>query len=151
MEHFLPIRGERILDRQPRELVPESHASGDRCEHARRESLLESVDRVADKRIKEPELGLARHDGHRVEQRPRARAEPRRAGKHRVAHGVRDLIRLGRKRFRHEERVAARPAIERLGVHTSGRGELRDRGFRERRQRQPIDRVAPRQFPEHHP
>ena len=40
-----PVRGERLLDRDARELVPERHAGAGRAEHAARQALLEVLHR----------------------------------------------------------------------------------------------------------
>ncbi len=40
------VRRERLLDGEPGKLVPESHATGDGCEHAGRETFFEPVDSI---------------------------------------------------------------------------------------------------------
>ena len=42
----LAVRRERFLDGEAGQLVPECHAAGDGCEHARRQAFIEAVESI---------------------------------------------------------------------------------------------------------
>ena len=66
------IRRQRLLDRQPRKLMPEGDAVPAGTSMPGPEALLEAVDRRAGERLEQPQLGCVGDDRDRVEQRSRA-------------------------------------------------------------------------------
>ena len=96
-------------------------------EHARRQRLVERVDRLRGHDLEQCQVGLGRDDGHRVEEQPRPRTEPRRAGQHRVPDRVGDRVGAGASALDDEERVAGGLAVELVGVDTGRLGQHRDR------------------------
>ena len=87
MQRDAPPRGDRLLDRQARQLVAEREAEPLRAEHAGLEALVDvGVGRVT----QQHRLGGAGHHRHALEQRPHRRAQPGDPAEHGVAHGRRD-------------------------------------------------------------
>ena len=85
------MRVDRLLDREPRELVPERDSLGLEPEHPGGEALVERADGFAGDRLQQPQLGARRHDRDRIEEIARLRLESRHAREDGVAHAVRDL------------------------------------------------------------
>jgi hypothetical protein len=144
------VRRQRLLDREPRELVPERDRARGGREHSGGEALLEPVDRVAGERCEEPELGLRGDDCDGVEQRACVRAQPRRAREHRVPDRGRNLVARRRERLGHEERVARRLAVQLVGVDPQRLCERRHGRGRQRRHGQTADLRSTRELTEHH-
>src|SRR5439155_1949344 len=97
----------------------------------RRQALVETVDFLPGECLKQPELGLRRDDGDRLEEPPGGRTEARGAGEDRVPDRVRYLLGARGERLDDEERVAGGLAVEVVGVDGVRFGELRDRRGRE--------------------
>src|SRR5439155_27158234 len=107
-----PVECDRFLDGEPGELVPEREACRLRREHPRRQALVETVDFLPGEGLKQPELGLRRDDGDRLEEPPGGRTEARGAGEDRVPDRVRYLLGARGERLDDEERVAGGLAVE---------------------------------------
>src|SRR6266536_857899 len=91
-----PVGCDRFLDGEAGELVPERDACRLEREHARRQALVETVDRLPGKCFEQPELRLRRDDRDRLEEPLCGRAETRSAGEDRVPNRVRYLRSLSR-------------------------------------------------------
>ncbi len=139
MEAQPASRLERLLDREPRQVVAELDRTRALSEHPRRERLLEGADVLARQRFEEPQLGARRGDGDGVEQRTRIVGETGRAGEHGIAHGFRDGAVAAREHLRDEERVPAGQPVQLDGVDLPRGGQLGDGVLRERRHREPCD------------
>ena len=64
-----PLIGrQRLLDRQPRELVAELDSAPPGGKHPRGEALLQPITRLRRERLEQPQLHLARDNGERIEQ-----------------------------------------------------------------------------------
>src|SRR6266511_1898774 len=87
-----PVERDRFLDGEAGELVPERDACRLGRGHARRQALAETVDRLAGKRLEQPELTLLRDDRDRLEEPLRGRTKARGAGEDRVPHRLRYLV-----------------------------------------------------------
>ena len=66
-------RRDRILDREPRELVPERDVRALSVEHAGGEAIVELAEVRPTQLLEEPQLGGSRDDRNRLEQTPRGR------------------------------------------------------------------------------
>ena len=98
---------QRFLDGHPRELVAERDAPGSAAEHPGRQALLEAVERIAGKRLEEPDLGVG-GDGHDASSSARAAGlEARGPRQHRVANRRGDLLLPAASDLGDEERIAA--------------------------------------------
>ena len=146
-----PVGCDRFFDGAPGELVPERHTCRFGREHARRQALVETVDRRAGECLEQPELGLRRDDRHGLEELSRGRAASRRPGAGRVSHRVRSLLGMRSQRLDDEERVAGGLAVELVRVDRVWFGELRDRRGRKRSELEPRDRLARSQLADHEP
>ena len=145
------VRRQRLLDRHAGELVAEGDALGGPGQHARAEAFVEAGELLPRQRLEQPELGLWLGHGHRAEQRPRRRAEARRAGEDGIADGRWDLSIATLQHLREEERVARRPAVELVGVDPVWLGELRHRLGRQPRDLAAIDPPRRGQLPQDDP
>src|SRR5262249_58360991 len=67
MQVELARRGDRALDREPRQLVTEDDAVRVRGQHPRRQTLVERMDVVAGERLQQAKLGVRRNDGYGLE------------------------------------------------------------------------------------
>ena len=134
-----------------REIVPERHARAGGPEHAARQALLEVLDGVAGERLEQRQVDGPGHDRGGVEHLPRRRAQRLDAGEHGVADRRGQLDAARGERLGHEERVPGRPAVQLGGVDAVRRGELRDGLDRQRREPQPVGRVAARELAERDP
>ena len=65
------VRCDRLLDRDPREIVAERDVSVARSQHARREAFVDPVTELAGNRFEQPQLDLSGNDRDRLEQPPR--------------------------------------------------------------------------------
>jgi len=119
-----PIRRERFLDGQARELVAKLHGRRSGSEHPRGQAFLEALDAVTGERFEQPQLGLPRLHGDRLEQRAGRRRQACHAGKDGVAHALRYRLCLGPEHLRDEKRISAgrvkrRPASTRCSPASS--------------------------------
>ena len=144
-------RLERLLDREPREVVAELDCARALSEHPRRERLFERVDVLAGERLEQPQLRARWGDRHRVEQGARAAAQPGSPGKHRVAHRRRNCAVVAREHLGDEERIPAGQPVELDRVDLARRGQLGDGTLRERRHGQPLDLCACCELADHDP
>jgi hypothetical protein len=71
--------------------------------------------------------------------------------RNRIPHRLRNLVGLGRKRLDDEKRVSAGPPIQLVPVDAVWLREFGDGRRRERRELDPLDRVARRQLADHDP
>jgi hypothetical protein len=140
---------DRLLDRQSGKLVPKRDARALRGQDARSQALIETVDELARERIQQRQLELPGNDRDGVEQPPRRRRQARGPCKHCVAHTLRDLLASRREHLGDEERVAARAAVQLLGIDSVRAGQLRDRSSRQRIQLHPPG--AAHQLSQHEP
>ena len=145
------VGNERFFDDHVREAVPERHARAGRAEHAARQALLEVLHRVARERLEQRQVDRPGHDRGRVEHPSCRGAQRLDAGEHGVADRGGQLDAARGERLGHEERVAGRPAMQLGGVDAVRRGELRDGLDRQRREPQPVGRVAARELAERDP
>ena len=117
------VRRQRLLDRHARELVAEAHrvaarrAASPSARHSSSASELVGRERLEQPRAR-PATARSR--------RPRAAPAPARpsrasAGQHGVAHGRRDRLAGGGQHLGDEERVAAGPRVQRVGVEARSR------------------------------
>ena len=121
------IQADGLLDRQAGELVSKRHAGGGRHEHARRQTLVETIlDGVAGESLEQPELGLLGNDRDRLEHRSGGRAQVCGAREHGVPDRVGDPLGPHGERLDHEERVAGGLAVELVRVDAVRLGELGD-------------------------
>jgi hypothetical protein len=129
-----PVRGDRLLDGETGELVPEADERVVVPEHPGLETRVEERDVVAGKPLEQPQLSLRWNDRHRVEQRARALAEAPRPREHRVANRVRNLGPARGEHLRHEERIPAGLPVQAVRDDAVRVRELGHRGARERQQ-----------------
>jgi hypothetical protein len=108
------------------------------------QALLEALDRVARQRLQQIEAHRGGHDRRRVQHCAGGRAQRRDPRQNRVAYGRGQLDAARGQRFGHEERIAARPAVELGGVNPVWSRELGHRGRRQRQEPEPIGRVGAR-------
>ena len=146
-----PVRRQRLLNGEARELVAECHTCRGGREHAGGQAFVELVDDIRCERLEEPELDRGRHDRRRLEQRARRRAQARGAGEHGVPDRVRDLVLARRQHLRDEERISRRLAVELVRVDAVRLGKRRHRRRREGLELEPLDRLAARELAEHEP
>ena len=106
MQRHPAVGRQRLLDGEAGELVTEGDAVALGGDDARRQALVQAVELGGRERLEQPDLGLRCRDRDRLEQAARGRREPREAGEHRVAHGVRDLARVRGEHLGDVERVA---------------------------------------------
>ncbi len=135
-----PARSERVLDREPGQLVAERRGSVRHRDHSRGRAVVEAFEGVAGERFEQPQLGVGRHDREGLEQLPRTRVEHGSAREHGVADGGRDASGACGEHLDDEERIAAGRAIQRLRVDAV---RLRQGGYRVLRKRS--DREAARE------
>ena len=130
-----PRRGDRVLDRLPRQLVAEAERGAVVGQHAVRERLLDGVRAGDDRR---QQVGRHPLPDHRrgVDHAARVGAEAADARQRRVAQRGGEPAARG-ERLGDQERVAAGQPRELGGVDPRGIGELADRGGGERGQRHP--------------
>ncbi len=137
MQRQSPMRGQRLLDGEPRQLVPERHPAGHALQHPGPQSLVQTLhfeDQV--------HFGVRRNERDHVQHRRRGRAEPGHPGKHRVPHGQRNIPVVTRQHLGHEERVPAGRLVQRAPIPPVLLRQLTDRVRGERRHAQPPDRRA---------
>ena len=145
------VERDRLLDREPGEIVAERDAGRLRREHSRGQAFLEPADRFPRERLEQPELGALRHDRDGVEQRPRLAVQARSAGEHRIPDGVGYRRGARGERLDDEERIAGRLGVDLVGIDPVRCGELRDRRLRQRRELEAPHCAVRRQLAEHDP
>ncbi len=150
VEDALSIRRYRLLDREPRELVPERDRAVRRQQHSGVEALVECRQGVSREHLEQPQLSLRRRDRDRIEQRAGNRPQTRGPREHGIAHRLGDLLAAG-KHLRDEERIATRPLVEGGSIDTTRSGQARDGLRRERRELQPHHRCPRSELAEHLP
>ena len=112
-----------------------------------RRALVEAREVAVQHGLEQPQLRPCRHDRDRVQQVPCPLPEPRHAREHGVADGVRDRA-AGCEHLRHEERIAARLAVQLGPVRPAPGGEHRHGLERERLDGQPDDLARGRELAE---
>ena len=80
-----PVRRERFLDRQPRQLMPERDTVGLAAQHPRLKAFVQTIQRPLHQLLKQPHLRPLRDDRDGLEHVARRAAQPRSASQHRVA------------------------------------------------------------------
>ena len=143
------VRRERLLDRDPRELVPERDARPNRVEHAARQAFLELVE-VARERVEQPEIHRPRDDRRGIERPARRGAQRRHAGEHGIADGRGQLDPARGERLGDEERVARGAPVQLGGVDAMRRRELGHRLRGQRREPDPLGRRLARELADGH-
>ncbi len=137
VEQLPPQRRQALLDRPPRELVPEAErAVAAQLDQPRRLGLRERVQ--GSERSRELGRDRGRDHGQALQRVLAGGAEQPHARQHRVLDVRRDLVGRRRERLGHEERVAAGERVDGVGVASGARGEVADRGPRERRELEPV-------------
>jgi hypothetical protein len=121
-----PVRVDRLLHCDPRQLVPERHGRSVGAQHARREAVVERIERVAGDRLEQPELCALGHDRHGVQDVACPGPEPRCSREHGVTDRRGQLAAAAGKRLRHEERIAAGLGMKIRGVDAVRACEQRD-------------------------
>ena len=71
MEGQTPVGGDRALERQARELVPECHRPALGAHDSRCEDLFQGAELARRERLEQDEIGLPRDDRHGFEQAAR--------------------------------------------------------------------------------
>ena len=143
------IRRQRLLQCQPRQLVPEGDAALSGDDHPRGDALLEMLDLVWGKRVQQRDVGVRRRDGNRLEEPLRGRRQPRGTSEHRVADGRRHRQDAGRENLGDEEGVAAGLPVELLRVEAVRRCELSNGFLGKGREPEPRDIRNGRELAEH--
>ena len=128
-----PMRADRILDGEPRELVAERDRAPLGAQHAGREAGIDVLDLIRHDLVEQPHLDMRRDDGDRLEHALRGRAEAVHAREHGIAHRRRhlrcsrrpappsrrtDCRRSGRRARRHRRRAS--PASSSTAARESG-------------------------------
>ena len=90
MQHDGPVRRERFLDRQSRQLVPERDPVGLAAQDPRLKALVQTIQRPLYQRLEQPHLRALRDDRDRLEHVARRAAQRRRPREHRVSDRRRD-------------------------------------------------------------
>ena len=126
------VGGERALDREPRQLVPEEDDVAVGEKHPGGEAFLHGADAARDDRLEDRVLGMRRDGGDGLEQLRRLWAQSGGAREHRIPGGLWYLGAVGGEHLGDEKGVAVRLAVEVFGVHAVRLGE---RGNRVRRER----------------
>jgi hypothetical protein len=130
-------RLERLLDREPRELVAKLDCACALDQHPGREALLQCGHLPARQGLEQPELDPGRGDRDRVQQHTSVVGQAGGSRKHRVPDRRRDGGVAGGEHFGDVEGVAAGQPVQVGRVHIGCVGELGDRLRREWRDRQP--------------
>ncbi len=79
------VRSDRLLDREPRQLVPKSQVRGSGNQHSRSKALLDLIDELGDQRLQQEQIDLPRNNRDRLKQPSRRTRQARRLSKDRVA------------------------------------------------------------------
>ena len=145
------MHGDRLLDRESRQLMGERHRPRPGDNDARADAFLQTLRAVARKRVEQPQLRLATRHRDGVQQHPRPGTELRDATEHRVADGGGDLLARRRQRLGDEEGVSGRLGVELVPLRAVWRRELSDGVARERRKPEPVDRGKRCDLSEHGP
>ena len=124
-----PAQGRQLrLDAGPGDLVTEPHHLAVALQHPGVQARFEIRARGRDRGLHQPQLGAPRHHGDQLDHLPRGRLEARRPGQHRVADGAgRHLVLVPRQDLGHEERVAARGAVDLVSGTAGAARQLADR------------------------
>ena len=138
-----PLRLDRFLDRQPRQLVTELEAVAAVRQRPCCHAFVDSDD-LLDELLEQPRFRARGRDRHRVDHRPGVRAQTSRAREHGIDDGAWNLAGSGGEDLRHEERIARSAEVELVGVDADRRGELCDGRPRERWNGDALDRRSPR-------
>jgi hypothetical protein len=149
MQRYTAVRGDRVLDCQPCQLVTERHGPIHRTQHSRGEALVEMVDLRAQQLLEQPHLHVLRYDRQGVQHAPSRVAELRGASQDRVADRGRDVAPAGCQNLGDEERVAARTLVQRRRVDPLRGRQPADRLERQRLQREPPHPRLSAQVAEH--
>ena len=142
VERQAPVRRQRVLDRDARDLVAEADGVALRAQHPRGQAFVEVVELALGERVEQPQLGARRRDGDGVQQHPRPVAQARGAGQHRVADGLGQLGVGAGQHLGDEERVAGGRPVQRFVIDRRRPGERGHRLGRQRRQRHALRRAA---------
>ena len=122
VEHDAAMRPDRLLDRKPRELVPERHGAALTAQHARGQTRVQVHDLVWHDLVEQPHLDVRRHDRDRLQHTPRACAEATHPTEHRIAHRRRHVRSPAGQYLRDEERIAGSPLVQLLGINAMRTG-----------------------------
>ena len=127
-----PVRVDGVLDRHPRQFMPERDGVAFGAKHPGGEALVEGVQRPRGDRLVKPQLRRLRDDGDRLEECACPPAETRRPCEHGIPDRARDVGPSPGEDLRDEERVAGGPGVQVDWVDAVRRGERRHRLERER-------------------
>ena len=142
MQRQPAVRRQRLLDDQPRQLVPERHPDRGWDEHPSGYAPLELAQALERDRLQQPELDLRGDDRDRLKQAHRRRTEPRGPGKNRVLDRGRHAPCRRDERLGHEEGVSAGQRPQLLAIDAMRARKPRDRRPREALELEPIDRLT---------
>ena len=127
-----PVRLDRLLEREPGQLVPEPHRGAVVAEDPVREALSQVADLLSCQALEEPALAPGRDHRHRVEHGARRWAQSTGAGQDGIANCCGDVLPAGREHLGHVERVPLGPLVQLAGFDSVGLRELSHRLGRER-------------------
>jgi hypothetical protein len=144
MERDSTLGRQRLLDREPGKLVPETNVVLAGNQHPRGEAFVEAAGAVPDERVEQPQGRPRRRDGDCVERGSSGPGQSRGAREHCVLDRRRNRVVARREHLGDEERVSAGQAVELRRVdscrlrqlgHGLGRKRLHDHaaGRRDRR------------------
>ncbi len=123
-----------VLDRTPRDFVPEAQRTIAMGDHSDIQAFLHDLAAGADHAVDQPALGVSGHDGNQVRHPARLAGQPCQARNHRIAHRRRHLVLRCGEDFGDEERIAAGHLVQ-AGRRSAGRrGQQTDRIFAQRLQ-----------------
>ncbi len=114
-------RGQRLVDRQPGQLVPEAHGVAVGDQHAAVQALVDRCERLAGRLDQELHLDAPAEHGSRGKDFPSRSRQPGHAGKHRIPHGGRDSLGACRDDLGDVERIPAGPLVHLAGVQGGAR------------------------------
>jgi len=115
-----PAGRQRLLDRQPGQLVPERHPAGQLLEHPRLHALVEVAGRGTGRLGQQPGRHRRGDDRGGIQHLPCWRGQPGRPRQHRVEDGDRDLLAAGGQDLGDEERVPAGRLVQPIVVDPAG-------------------------------
>ena len=139
---------DRVLDRQPCELVAKRDMRPTRDQHPGAETLLEAFDVLGQQQFKQPEIDVTRDHRDRLKQPPCGLRQVSGACEHGITNRVGDQLAAGREYLGDKERIAARALVQLVGVDGVRVRERRHPGLRQPLDLQPSGHAQQRA--EHH-
>ena len=146
-----PRRGDRLLDREPGQLVPEGQPIRLEDKDAALDALVQGAVTLARQVQGDSRLKSCRRRRDDVKQGPCRRVEPGDSGKDRIADGRWHGPPWRSQHFGHEEWVAAGGRVETSRVDRDAPGEVGDRSRAQGRNVQPSAAGRRRQVADHGP